>query len=426
MDPYILVITIIGLAALGMTWLPNWLAELPLSYPILYLLLGILLYSLPLELPDPDLKKEESFVVRLTELSVIITLMGTGIKINRPFSLKKWSIPLRLVTVTMIVTIAAVAFFGWWALGLVPASAILLGAVLAPTDPVLAGDVQVGPPSEEQEDHVRFSLTAEAGLNDGMAFPFTWLAINLAIAAATREQWLDNWFLKDVLYKITAGAGMGYLMGRLLAFVVFRLPKISKFPEAKDGFLALSATLLVYGLTEMIHGYGFIAVFVAGLTLSSRERQHKYHKELHDFTDQVERLLMVIVLIPFGGSLLKGLLDDLTWPGALLGLGLLFIIRPLASMLGLIGTDVNLKEKLAISFFGIRGIGSFYYLAFAFYQTSFTQAGELWSIVSFVVVVSIVLHGITAFPVMRYLDLRRLKEERANRKTASPIINEVK
>jgi sodium/hydrogen antiporter len=426
MDPYIIVITIIGLAALGMTWLPNWLAELPLSYPILYLLLGVVLYSLPLELPDPDLQKEESFVVRLTELSVIVTLMGTGIKINRPFSLKKWSIPLRLVTITMIVTIAAVAFLGWWGLGLVPATAILLGAVLAPTDPVLAADVQVGPPSEEREDHVRFSLTAEAGLNDGMAFPFTWLAINLAIAAATKEQWLDNWFLKDVLYKIIAGAGMGYLMGRTLAFVVFRLPKISKFPEAKDGFLALSATLLVYGLTEMIQGYGFIAVFVAGLTLSSRERHHKYHTELHDFTDQVERLLMVIVLIPFGGSLIKGLLDDLTWPGALLGLGLLFIIRPLASMLGLIGTNVNLKEKLAISFFGIRGIGSFYYLSFALYKTSFTQAGELWSIVSFVVVVSIVMHGITAFPVMRYLDLRRLKEERANRKAASPIINQIK
>lgn len=426
MDAYIVVITFIGLAALGMTWLPNWVSDIPLSYPILYLLLGILLYSLPLNLPDPDLQGEKSFVVRLTELSVIVTLMGTGIKINRPFSLKKWMIPFRLVVITMILTIAAVAFFGWWALGLVPASAILLGAVLAPTDPVLAGDVQVGAPSEEQEDHVRFSLTAEAGLNDGMAFPFTWLAINLAIAAATSEQWIDNWLLKDVIYKIAAGVAMGYLMGRVLAFLVFRLPKISKFPEAKDGFLALSATLLVYGLTEMIQGYGFIAVFVTGLTLSSRERNHHYHKEMHDFTDQMERLLMVIVLIPFGGSLAKGLLDHLTWQGAVLGLSLLFVIRPLTGLIALVGTNVSFKEKMAISFFGIRGIGSFYYLAFAFYKTTFTQTEELWSIVGFVVVLSIVLHGVTAFPVMRYLDLRRLKEERANRKTASPAVNEVR
>jgi sodium/hydrogen antiporter len=181
--------------------------------------------------------------------------------------------------------------------------------------------------------------------------------------------------------------------------------------------LALSATLLVYGLTEMIHGYGFIAVFIAGLTLGSYERSHNYHKEMHDFTDQMERLLMVIVLIPFGGSLVKGLLSELTWEGALLGLALLFIIRPLTGLVALIGTNANLKEKLAISFFGIRGIGSFYYLSFALYKTNFTHTEELWSIVSFIVVVSIVLHGITASPVMRYLDLRRLKEERANRDT---------
>jgi NhaP-type Na+/H+ or K+/H+ antiporter len=412
-DPYIIVITILGVAALGMAWLPSGLANRALSYPIIYLILGAALYSLPLELPDPDVRKEENFVVRLTELSVIVSLMGSGIKINRPFNLKNWSIPLRLVTITMVLSIGILALLGWTVLGLSIATAVLLGAVLAPTDPVLAADIQVGPPSEEFEDHVRFSLTAEAGMNDGMAFPFTWLAIALAISAETSEQWLGNWLLVDVCYKIAAGTIMGYVIGRLMAFLVFQLPKKYKaFPQTRDGFVALSLTLIVYGLTEIIHGYGFIAVFVAGLTLSGYERNHHYHKEMHDFTDQMERLLLVVVLIPFGGSLIKGMLDELTWQGALIGLAFLFIIRPFSSWVGLIGTNINVKEKLAISFFGIRGIGSFYYLSFAMYKVTFAQEDEVWAIVSFIVVVSIFLHGITAYPVMRYLDLRRMIEEK--------------
>jgi NhaP-type Na+/H+ or K+/H+ antiporter len=415
-----------------MAWLPSGLANRPLSYPIIYLILGAVLYSLPLDLPDPDVRKEESFVVRLTELCVIVSLMGSGIKINRPFNLKNWSVPFRLVTITMVLTIGILAWLGWWILGFSVATAVLLGAVLAPTDPVLAADIQVGPPSDEFEDHVRFSLTAEAGLNDGMAFPFTWLAIALAISASTAESWIGNWLLVDVGYKIVSGTFMGYVLGRAMAFIVFQLPKkYNSFPKTRDGFVALSLTLIVYGFTEMIHGYGFIAVFVAGLTLGGYERNHHYHKEMHDFTDQMERLLMVIVLIPFGGSLVKGMLDSLTWQLALIGLALLFIIRPFSSWVGLIGTNISIKEKMAISFFGIRGIGSFYYLSFAMYKTVFSEEEEVWALVSFIVVVSIFLHGITAYPVMRYLDLRRLKEERTrhaeeltmNEKAAKPTLD---
>ena len=139
---------------------------------------------------------------------------------------------------------------------------------MAPTDPVLASEVQVGPPSTEKEDHVRFSLTSEAGMNDGMAFPFTWMAIAMALAAHTGEDWFWPWLWQDFLYKIAVGVGMGYLLGRLLAYLVFVFPEKFNFPETKDGFVAVSATLIVYGFTEMMHGYGFIAVFVAGLTLS--------------------------------------------------------------------------------------------------------------------------------------------------------------
>ena len=412
LEPYILIIAIIGLASLAMTWLPKLLENLPFSYPILFVAVGALLFWLPLELPIPEPTKYNTYVVHLTELGVIITLMGTGLKLEREFNWQNWSVPFRLVTITMLLSISILAVMAWGIVGLTPAAAILLGAILAPTDPVLAGDVQVGPPSEGKEDHVRFSLTAEAGLNDGMAFPFVWLAIEIALAGNTEQGWLGTWLWQDLLYRIAAGVAVGYLLGRVLVYLVFYLPKKTSFPKAEDALLALAATLVSYAFAEILQGYGFIAVFITGLTFGSYERHEKLHRELHDFTDQLERLLVVILLIVFGGSLVYGLLDHLTWAGALVGLVFVFIVRPLAGWVGLLGVRITKKERAAISFFGIRGIGSFYYLAFALYKVEFKNTEALWSITGFVVLVSIILHGITATPVMKYLDLRRIKEGR--------------
>ncbi|RYF51742.1 MAG: hypothetical protein EOO39_42880 [Cytophagaceae bacterium] len=128
---------------------------------------------------------------------------------------------------------------------------------------------------------------------------------------------------------------------------------------------------------------------------------------MHDFTDQVERILMVLVLIPFGGNLAQGMLAPLTWQGALLGLGFLFIIRPVAAILSLTGSEISMKERFFVSFFGIRGIGSFFYLAFALYKVKFTEADQLWAITGFIVLMSIVLHGISASPVLKYIDRKR-------------------
>jgi sodium/hydrogen antiporter len=412
MSSYIIIITIIGLSALSMAWIPTLLEKSFFSYPILFLIVGVAIYSLPLDLPLPNPIWYEKYAVHLTELSVIVSLMGTGLKIRRNFNWKNWKIPLKLVSITMLLCIGALAFMGWWWLGLAPAAAILLGAVMAPTDPVLAEQVQVGPPHEKAEDDVRFSLTAEAGLNDGTAFPFTWLAVVVAVAAGSGEEWLTDWVLRDLVYRIIAGIGMGYIIGRGLAYIIFYLPKKVRFPKTRDGFVALSTTLVTYGLTELVHGYGFIAVFVAALTMSSYEEGHEYHTEMHDFIDQVERILMVILLILFGGSLVNGLLDNLTWQGAVLGLGFLFVIRPLAAFAATFNEKASAKEKMAISFFGIRGIGSFFYLAFALDKLAFADGDTLWSIVGFIVMVSIVLHGVTASWVMDYLDISRRKENR--------------
>lgn len=373
MSTYIIAITIIGLAALAMAWVPTMLEKSILSYPIVFLIFGAIIYSLPLGLPLPDPLWHENYAVHLTELSVIISLMGTGLKLRRNFNWKNWKIPLQLVSITMLLSIGILAFMGWWWLGLAPAAAVLLGAVMAPTDPVLAEQVQVGPPDDAEEDEVRFSLTAEAGLNDGTAFPFTWLAVVIGAAAGTGEGWFTDWLLRDLVYRILAGVAMGYLLGRGLAFLIFYLPKKVSFPKTRDGFVALSATLVIYGLTEMVHGYGFIAVFVGALTMSSYEEEHEYHTEMHDFVYQIERIIMVVLLILFGGSLVTGLLDHLTMQGALLGLGFLFIIRPVSAYLTIFRSKSTLKEKMAISFFGIRGIGSFFYLAFALDKLAFAD-----------------------------------------------------
>jgi NhaP-type Na+/H+ or K+/H+ antiporter len=406
MDSYIISITLIGVAALGMAWMPSITQRTHISYSIIYVLFGVAVYGLLHQLPKPHPLRFELPALHLTELVVIISLMGTGLKIDQPFSFKSWAVPFRLITFTMIICIAAVAWIAHRFLGFDIASSLLLGAVLAPTDPVLASDVQVGPPLEKSKDNVRFSLTAEAGMNDGMAFPFTWLAIIVAaIGVNNSTEQLSLWFARDVLYRIAAGVGCGVGIGRLLAHLVFYLPEKKSFVVIRDGFVAVSATLLVYGLTEMIKGYGFVAVFVTAITLRNYELGHHYHRKLHDFTDQIERILLAIVLILFGGSIVGGILKPLTWPMALFSAAFVLLVRPLAGLLGLIGArSLHIKEKLGISFFGIRGMGSFFYLAFAFEQVHFPLARQLWAIVAFIVLLSLVLHGLTASKTMKKLE----------------------
>ncbi len=406
MEPYIIILIIIGLAALGMAWMPAFTKATRISYSLLYVALGAVIYLLLgrfLPLPDPLSKNNAT--LRLTEFVVITSLMGSGLKIDRPFSLRKWRIPLRLVSITMVLSIAAVSAIAHFLLGMAWPAAVLLGAVLAPTDPVLAADVQVGAPMEGDDTHVKMALTAEAGMNDGTAFPFTWLAILLATGELASGGWA-GWLQYELLYKLAAGVACGYLLGRLLAWLFFRLPESVSGARVRDGFVALCATLLVYGLTEAVHGYGFIAVFVCAVTMRGSERHHEMHTTLHEFTDQIERLLLAIVLLLFGGSLVMGLLDALTVPLAAAAVFFVLVLRPAVGLLSLWGSGLHLKERLAIGFFGIKGIGSFFYLAFALHAAAFAEQEALWAITGFTVLLSIIIHGLTATPVMNKLDMQ--------------------
>lgn len=406
MSSYIVALVCVGFLILLVAWLPMLLKELPLSLPIVCVAFGFLVFQLAgLESPDP-LEFPEA-TERLTELIVLVALMGAGLKLDRPLGWRSWIITWRLLCITMPLSIVLIALIGWGVLGLSVAAAMLLGAALAPTDPVLASDVQVGPPQSGEEDEIRFSLTSEAGLNDGLAFPFTNLAIAMALHGTTPGAWTLHWLGIDVLWKLAAGVGMGWLVGKLLGIATFRLPNRAKLSRTGDGFVSLGITLIAYGLTELVHGYGFLAVFIAALSLRHEERNHEYHEKLHDFIEQTERLLMMLLLVLFGGALAHGLLIPLSWADVVATLLILFAVRPLAGLVGLWGVPVPMGEKLAIGFFGIRGMGSFYYLAFALNEAHFGVPNQLWAVIGFVVLVSIVVHGTTVTPVMRALDHAR-------------------
>jgi len=412
MDPYIVFLAATGLLILLIAWLPMVLERLPLSLPIVCVALGALAFWLadgdyPLPQRHPEVAE------RLTELVVIVALTGAGLKLDRPFGWRSWMTTWRLLGIAMPLSILGISLVAGWLLGMGLATALLLGAALAPTDPVLAADVQVGPPRGAEEDEVRFSLTAEAGLNDGLAFPF----VNLAVLLVGSEglQTLGEWVALDVVWKLGVGIVLGWLVGRVLAWATFHLPQSARLARTGDGFVALGITFLAYGVTELAHGYGFLAVFVAALAVRDGERENDFHDRMHSFADQIERLLMMVVLVLFGGALAGGLLAPLGWAGVMAALAFIFIVRPVAGMLALIGSEAGpWRERAVIAFFGIRGLGSIYYLAYALNAAPLAEADMLWAVLGLTVLISIVLHGVTVTPIMRALDGRRAIRSKAS------------
>ena len=419
MDPRIFLFVLFGVALILSVALERYLARRYLSLPIVYVALGWAVFSLPLGLPSINPARDGFDALTLeyvTEFIVIASLMGAGIAIDRPVSWKNWRQIWPLLAITMPITIAAIALLGWWALGLAPATAILLGAALAPTDPVLARSVQVGPPGENERHDVRFSLTVEAGLNDGLAFPFTYLAI-AAVGMTALGGWTLQWFALDVVWRIAAGCAVGWAVGRAGAWYVFEreadapIEEIDEDSEAvppkystSEGLIVLGTLLTAYGLAELAEGYGFLAVFVGAVTARQRENRSRYHKISHHFIDQIEKIVLVVVLVAFGAMLAGGVLDSLTWAGAAVGLALIFVIRPLGGLLAESCCGLPWAGKFAVAFLGIRGMGSIYYLAYGQNHGEFSGLSQLWAVASFAILASIVIHGLTAARLMRFVE----------------------
>jgi sodium/hydrogen antiporter len=392
---YHIVLAIVGCAILFAHWLPRWVSGREPASSALVIAAGYLAFAFLPGVPSPLNPVAAPKIWELiSEFCVIIGLFGVGIRIDKLRNWKMWAPTVRLLAIAMPLTIAAVALAGT-AAGLGVATALLLGAVLAPTDPVLASDVQVGPPLEGGEHPVRFALTTEAGLNDGLAFPFLYLAMALAAAGGWSAGLVGQWFVLDVGYRILAGAVCGYALGWLVAKILFDWPRDNALSKTESGLVAFAGVLIVYGVTELFEGYGFIAVFVAGLTLRRSETNHDYHAKLHEFVESLERALTALLLFALGAAI-PSLMQYLTWPLAAIAIALIFVIRPTAAWLSLAASGLKQRERFVVAFYGIRGVGSIYYLAYAATHSDLPNAGQLWAVVALAVLISTVVHGFTA------------------------------
>lgn len=392
---YHIVLAAVGGAILLAHWLPRWVSGREPASSALLIAAGYLAFAFVPGVPSPlNPVADPKIWEMISEVCVIIGLFGVGIRIDKLRDWKTWAPTMRLLAIAMPLTIAAVALAGTLA-GLGVATALLLGAVLAPTDPVLASDVQVGPPLEGGEHPVRFALTTEAGLNDGLAFPFLYLAMALAAAGGWSAGLVGQWLALDVGYRILAGAVCGYALGWLVAKVLFDWPRENALSKTESGLVAFAGVLIVYGATELVEGYGFIAVFVAGLTLRRSETNHDYHAKLHDFVEALERALTAVLLFALGAAI-PSLFDYLSWPLAAIAIALILVIRPAVAWLSLTASGLKQRERFVVAFYGIRGVGSIYYLAYAATHMDLPNAGQLWAVVALAVLISTVVHGFTA------------------------------
>lgn len=404
--PYHILLAGCEIAIVVAYWLPRFFSKREPAASGLLILGGLAVFGLLPGVPSAFSPLERPAIWEIaSELAVIIALFGTGLRLDQVNDLSKWTPTIRLLCVAMPLCLLAVAL-GGWLIGMTLAGAVLLAAVLVPTDPVLAADVQVGPPLEGGEHPVRYALTTEAGLNDGLAFPFVYFGIFLIAADGAPADWLLEWAGLFIVYKIAIGALGGAFAGWVLGKILFAFPKDNPLAGSSSGVIALAGVLVTYGATEMIEGYGFIAAFVMGITLRSTESEHEYHARLHSFSEALEHAVTAILLVLLGGAL-PALWPYLDWPHALLGCALIFVIRPVAGMVSLVGTTLSIRQRGIVAFYGVRGLGSIYYLAYAGGQLDLVNEGELWATVGFTILLSTFVHGFTAGSVVSFATERQ-------------------
>jgi NhaP-type Na+/H+ or K+/H+ antiporter len=433
--PFAIWSLIIGALLITMALSGTLLRRLPLSTAMLYLAAGFGLGPAGLALMAPDPLVYSVMLERSAEIAVLISLFAVGLKLGLPLSDKGWRLPVRLAIVSMMITVALIAAIGMAGLGLSLGAAILLGAILAPTDPVLASDVQVVEASDR--DRLRFSLTGEGGLNDGAAFPFVMLGLGLlGLHDLGTGGW--RWFAIDVLWAIVGGLVIGGALGTLVGRLVVYLRSRHKASVGLDEFLALGLIALTYGLAVLGQTYGFLAVLAAGVALQRvkerpgnvpgsplretglRSKQANealathsqtagayMMQEVQGFNEQLERIAEVAIVLVVGGMLAYTYLHaSAVW----FVLVLLLFVRPVSVWLGLLGAPVSRDQRVLISWFGIRGIGSIYYLMYAInHGLPRSLADELIALTLTMVAASIVVHGISVTPLMALYARRKAR-----------------
>ena len=396
-----------GFGFFGMTMMPLFSRPRLPSIPMIYVVAGALLALTPMAvlIPDPQGSDLQLAVLKYaSEIIVIVAVAGAGLALDRPATLAGWRHTWLLLLVVMPLTVAGLAWAGMALAGLPLATAVLLAAVLSPTDPVLARSVQVEGPNEEDEDDVRVALTAEAGLNDGLAFPVVYLALALValpVGASVdlRGDWFLDWLGFDLLYRVGAGLAVGWLAGRALGAFVHSPWGDAQCEARNAGMVMLGATFIAYGAAEAIEGYGFLAVFIAaraGRNRSHREGQLRYIEHPHRFSDQFEKGLLALFLFWIGGYAMAGGLAGLSWGESAVAVLLIAVLRPLAGTLAMLPLGGPLLERVAIGAFGIRGLGTVFYVAYAAQHAAFEGIDAVWRVSVVAILISVFVHGTLA------------------------------
>lgn len=416
---------IIGGILLAMGITSEFVRRLPITNAMMYLAAGFLIGPTLLHLFHFNPLQQSAVLERVTEMGVILSLFTAGLKMPVPVNLMEWRFPLLLGFAGMAVTATIIAGFGFWALGLPLGAAVLLGGVLAPTDPVLARDVQVRQAGDR--DSLRFGLTCEAGINDGSAFPVVMLGLGLLGLHEISGGW--RWVLVDVAWATGAGIALGVVCGWLLACLVWELHRRNHALELLDNFLCLGLIAAVYGASLMIHAYGFLAVFAAAVALRHTEfrlasrgaakrvsgkEMTRSGSELDPdeaptmgvtdrsllFKEQLEHFSEIILILIIGGTLF---LNSWNWPAVLLAFFVFLVARPLGVWLATAGSGEPARNRFMAGWFGIRGIGSLYYLMYAIQHGLSEELGlQLIELVLIVVTLSIMVHGVTVKPLMAW------------------------
>lgn len=426
---------VIGTLLVSMALAGSMLKRLPVSASMFYLAVGYGLGTADWGPASPDPQSNAAILETVSEVALLISLFSVGLKLGLPLSNRQWYLPLRLAFVSMALTVALIAATGVFVLGLPLGAAILLGGILAPTDPVLASDVQVDDPGDR--DRLRFSLSGEGGLNDGAAFPFVFLGLGLlGLHDLGAGGW--RWLTVDLLWTLAGGLAIGSLLGAIIGKLVVYLRTHHQEAVGLDEFLAMGLVALAYGASQLAYASGFLAVFAAGLALQRSKGQTRGRpvpegatllqgKEAHralatdpelagaymmqavrGFNEQMERIAELVIVLVVGAMLPYSRFD---WTAIGFLLLLFLILRPLSVWLGLLGATVSRDQRLLISWFGIRGIGSIYYLMFALHHgLSGPLAEQAIGLTLTTVAVSIVAHGISVTPLMNLYTRRQRRK----------------
>lgn len=393
------VLLTVGLVLVVLALAEAPLRRLPITPAVIYLAVGWIAASAAGGLPAARWIEQAPLLVTIVEFALLMSLFAVGIRLRVPPDPHAWRVALWLAGPGMVVLIALAALAAYALLDLPWAAAILLASVLAPTDPVLASDVQIR--SERDRDAVRLSLTVEGGINDGTAFPAVMLALGLMglheIGSGTA-----SWWWRDLLWPLGGGAVVGIAIGLLLGHALrLRLDRADAL--VRDELVYVGAVAIAFALARWLEVSTFVVAFAVGSTLlipAQRSRETSLDADLavrlHAFGARIERLVEASFVLAIGAAL-SGLQID--WREAAFAVLLLVLLRPVSVWLTVRTSMLDVAQRRLVAWFGIRGVGSLFYLLYALeHEPDSAIARTLVDATLLCVALSIVLHGVSVTP----------------------------